>query len=87
MHQNPCFWENCLLGAKNRFYPKTKRVPETLRIPWFHDKKNFTKKNYFGGIYGVPKKGKKAQNELIYEPLTPLTENIFENYNFSSVLQ
>ena len=86
MHQNPCFWENCLFRAKNTFYPKTKVVPETLRNSWFHDKK-ITKKNYFLGDLWGPKNSKKAQNYLIHEPLTPPKENIFENFIFSSVLQ
>ena len=67
-HRNQCFWENCLLGAKNTFYPKTKVVPETLRNSWFHDKKNFTKKNYFGGIHGVPKMAKTPKITLFMNP-------------------
>ena len=68
MHQNPCFWENCLYRAKNMFYPKTKVVPETLRNSWFHDKKFFTKKNYFGGIHGVPKMAKTPKITLFINP-------------------
>ena len=68
LHQNPCFWENCLYRAKNMFYPKTKVVPETLRNSWFHDKKFFTKKNYFGGIHGVTKMGKTPKITLFMNP-------------------
>ena len=39
-----------------------------------------------GGLQGL-KIGKKAQNDLIHEPLTPPQENNFEKFIFSSVLQ
>ena len=42
--------------------------------------------NYFWVAVG-PKNRKKAQNDLIHEPLTPPKENNFENLIFSSVLQ
>ena len=41
---------------------------------------------FFLRIYGGPKNGKKAQNDHIHEPLTPLKENSFEIFIFSSVL-
>ena len=50
-------------------------------------RKQIFKIYYFGGDLRGPKIGKKAQNTLIHEPLTPLKEFIFEKLNFSSVLQ
>ena len=39
-----------------------------------------------GGLWGL-KIGKKAQNNLIHEPLTPPKNIFFSKFNFSSVLQ
>ena len=46
MHQNPCFWENCLFGQKNAFYPKTKVVPKTLSYCKTDKKIKISKNNF-----------------------------------------
>ena len=82
MLRNQCFLENCLFGVKNAFYPKTKVVPKTLSYCKTDKKIKYSK---YIIICGVPKLAKKkAQNDLIHEPLK---EFIFEKSFFSFVLQ
>ena len=52
MHQNPCFWENCLFGVKNAFYPKTKVVPKTWSYYKTDEKVKFSKLLSLGGVRG-----------------------------------
>ena len=68
LHQNPCFWENCLSRAKNMFYPKTKVVPETLRNSWCHEKKRLLRKIIFWGICRVPKTAKTPKMTFFMNP-------------------
>ena len=70
-HQNQCFCENCLLGAKNMIFPKIKVVPVTLRNSWFHDKKIYKEKIFLGDLWG-PKNGKKSPKwPYSWTPYTP----------------
>ena len=47
---------------------------------------NFENILFWGDLWG-PNMGKKGQNDLIHEPLTPLKKFFGENSIFSSVLQ
>ena len=82
------FW-----GWKNAFYPKTKVVPKTLSCCKTDEKIFFFKNIILGGGLRGLKIGKKAQNDLIHEPLTP-SKNIFKKkifvhlfYNTSKFLE
>ena len=52
MLRNQCFLENCLLGVKKSFYPKTKVVPKTLRYCKTDVKIIFFKNIFLGGVWG-----------------------------------
>ena len=75
------FW-----GKKMHFTQKQKLFQKLWAIAKQIKKWDFQNILFWGDMWG-PKIGKKAKNNLIQEPLTPLKKIFLENFVFSSVLQ